>query len=1062
MNFMKLYKIIFFTGLFYWTYPENINITVTEIISDLNDSNTTTLNIGTISDLNSLNTTTLNIGTISDLNSLNTTTLNIGTISDLNNLNTTTLDMETNFDLNTTTLDMETNFELNDSNTTTLNIGTISDLNNLNTTTLNIGTISDLNNLNTTTLDMGTISDLKNLNTTTLDMGTTSIPQNRSSSILYEFGNEAGDNIMPKFLDFSIGPLNLSKNFKYFGLNLSELYINSNGLLSFFQPIHNYIPIEFPVVGFVCITPFWNDIDTTKGGDIYYREINDTLLLNDISVDISNTVEYFNATWAYLVTWYDVASFETSNLRNTFQVLITTDGYKSYSIFNYDKLEWSTMYDTVNAQAGFNFGDGFRHLTLPGSRTIDVLNYTQNSNIGVSGRWIYRIDDLNTTTCLLKPYINFKFSYYYNYYSIGGEDVIISGLCINETDQYLIRLDNLLFVECKFLNTSNCFFKTPFFNKTGFISIEMFINDNNYFLGYIYVIETSFGFYYKQLLNIEPIYDFSSGEVFFKLNTILNEFYSNYKLYLIKIEEKSIIKSLIEKDSDGIYKINSSTIYKNSSRADVEIIYFGLVKSFNQFFKYDSIQPVIITNKFENSDQICRSWHSKQPDPSPISNLVPSCPPNIFLNEQNFFLFDFEWDFCNPFNPKMCQYFNPGAYVCYKSLISVQAGSFNASQQCCYNQNGNLLVGPPGGGSLRLQNSGQNEIEHIKVDIFPYIRCCILSNNCDLFYEKRPSDNGSLWRPPVFGGGAGDPHFTTFDGLEYTFNGYGEYILFEIKEINLRVNVQLEPIIAENGNKTRGTVFTGIAIKGNELDDIEIKIENRDLLIKINGKDQKIFGTGNSTLRSDNYILSFDNNKLIVYLIYENGIEFEIHSISLNKALFILSFIPSKFNGKLRGLMGNNNGDRTDDFILPNDTVLSINPNNDRDVFQKFGQKWLVSNEMSFFKSSMNHDNKKNVIFEPKFIQDGIIFENEGQEKKAKELCGENKFCLFDYSITGNEDIAKSNIELKELILSKYPPQSSVSFSDQTRTTTWNAAVIDKNRFKILIFVSFYIFFLLN
>jgi hypothetical protein len=44
-------------------------------------------------------------------------------------------------------------------------------------------------------------------------------------------------------------------------------------------------------------------------------------------------------------------------------------------------------------QAGFNAGDGQRYFNIPGSRTADMAEVETTTNVGVPGRWAFRIDD---------------------------------------------------------------------------------------------------------------------------------------------------------------------------------------------------------------------------------------------------------------------------------------------------------------------------------------------------------------------------------------------------------------------------------------------------------------------------------------------------------------------------------------------------------------------------------------------------------------------------------------------------------------------------------------------
>ena len=59
-----------------------------------------------------------------------------------------------------------------------------------------------------------------------------------------------------------------------------------------------------------------------------------------------------------------------------------------------------------------------------------------------------------------------------------------------------------------------------------------------------------------------------------------------------------------------------------------------------------------------------------------------------------------------------------------------------------------------------------------------YAQCCLLSDKCDLFFTRRPSQDctGYIFRP--FTWGFGDPHVISMDGFKYTFNGIGEFIFF--------------------------------------------------------------------------------------------------------------------------------------------------------------------------------------------------------------------------------------------------------------------------------------------
>ena len=75
--------------------------------------------------------------------------------------------------------------------------------------------------------------------------------------------------------------------------------------------------------------------------------------------------------------------------------------------------------------------------------------------------------------------------------------------------------------------------------------------------------------------------------------------------------------------------------------------------------------------------------------------------------------------------------------------------NLGTGQQCCYNAEGNLMVGRPNGGSLDRVHveAGVPVLSRLLHDLVPYWDCCLLSKNCRKYFEKRPSDDGSRYVP---------------------------------------------------------------------------------------------------------------------------------------------------------------------------------------------------------------------------------------------------------------------------------------------------------------------------
>ncbi len=82
--------------------------------------------------------------------------------------------------------------------------------------------------------------------------------------------------------------------------------------------------------------------------------------------------------------------------------------------------------------------------------------------------------------------------------------------------------------------------------------------------------------------------------------------------------------------------------------------------------------------------------------------------------------------------------------------ILFQFSSSGAGQQCCYNGD-SLMVGPVGGGTLDIASPDENFWGHMGRDVLPWFACCAFSRNCDKYYQRRPSDDGSRYAPPQVG-----------------------------------------------------------------------------------------------------------------------------------------------------------------------------------------------------------------------------------------------------------------------------------------------------------------------
>ncbi|MGC4406255.1 nidogen-like domain-containing protein [Methyloversatilis sp. MC4-4] len=182
--------------------------------------------------------------------------------------------------------------------------------------------------------------------------------------------------------DESTNQLPLPFDINFFGQTFSNFFVNNNGNITFQSALRAFTPEAFPIASQPMIAPFWGDVDTRGTGNVWIHSPN------------ANTLA---VTWD-AVGYYSSATDKT----NSFQLVLRNQGDGNFDVdFRYERLEWTTgdASDGTNglggipAQAGYDAGDGVNYLTLPGSRTGDVLNLQHTTNVagGEAGLWSFAI-----------------------------------------------------------------------------------------------------------------------------------------------------------------------------------------------------------------------------------------------------------------------------------------------------------------------------------------------------------------------------------------------------------------------------------------------------------------------------------------------------------------------------------------------------------------------------------------------------------------------------------------------------------------------------------------------
>ena len=85
--------------------------------------------------------------------------------------------------------------------------------------------------------------------------------------------------------------------------------------------MNTFTPSPFPLgSNRRLVAPYWTDIDTRNGGDVWYRESTNRTLLQRVSQEIRRVFpeQYkFQASWIFIATWDNVAFYGADSVGRT-------------------------------------------------------------------------------------------------------------------------------------------------------------------------------------------------------------------------------------------------------------------------------------------------------------------------------------------------------------------------------------------------------------------------------------------------------------------------------------------------------------------------------------------------------------------------------------------------------------------------------------------------------------------------------------------------------------------------------------------------------------------------
>ncbi|XP_031569004.1 uncharacterized protein LOC116303578, partial [Actinia tenebrosa] len=354
----------------------------------------------------------------------------------------------------------------------------------------------------------------------------------------------------------------------------------------------------------------------------------------------------------------------------------------------------------------------------------------------------------------------------------------------------------------------------------------------------------------------------------------------------------------------NINQLNGSTVYP-TNKLDSPWDFKIHESPGTWFFRLEDINRV-------DFKQQCIDWYKREPDHRKYTEHLEPCPCTY---RQAWWDERFEMD--PQERHRIC------AYTVFKSV-------HGWGQECCYERStGALIKGYPDGGTARKQYLRVKKT--IKEN--EYITCCIYSNMCHLYYKRRPTNNCFGYKETEWSWLWGDPHFVTLDGLNYTFNGLGEYIMADIS--NGLFQLQARTKLVEGGGKA--TVFVSAVARQTGTSAVQVNLKSDEgLEVLVNGTVIDHSTLTNTTTRYNGSVALSRPDNTSITVLFPCGISVKMTDVK--DSLAILLAAPERFKNKTRGLLGVWNDDPEDDLTTPTGRVLPTNATG-RMLHYEFGQK---------------------------------------------------------------------------------------------------------------------------
>jgi von Willebrand factor type D domain/RTX calcium-binding nonapeptide repeat (4 copies) len=209
------------------------------------------------------------------------------------------------------------------------------------------------------------------------------------------------------------------------------------------------------------------------------------------------------------------------------------------------------------------------------------------------------------------------------------------------------------------------------------------------------------------------------------------------------------------------------------------------------------------------------------------------------------------------------------------------------------------------------------------------------------------TQNVAVTITPKTGSSNGDPHITTFDGFYYDFQAIGDFALVRGVDSDLEIQVRQTSWVYNSDvtiNTGLATVVDGYRVEF-YADRLQPLVNNIPLTLQL-GESIAIGNGQISRTTVEDYGTQGDRYTIR----YANGDKL---SANIFQGFLIDPSVEITHNRNVVGLLGNNNGNISDDLAL-NDGSILTNPLAPETLYGDFANSWRISDTQSLFSTAFS------------------------------------------------------------------------------------------------------------